>query len=98
MTPDELIVGHPVLWKGRNSYKVAMALVLDNWRLHIPDTVISVTEELIRDCVAVGYRDRPSFFDNLGRHKTIEFKLITDVHSVKTGGFVAATEDQQMQL
>jgi serine/threonine protein kinase len=88
----ELIVGRPAFPKDMDLRQIAAALVLDNWRLHIPDTVIPVTARLIRDCLAVGYRDRPSFTEILQRLEMRDFKLIPGVNSAEITEFVAAVE------
>jgi serine/threonine protein kinase len=90
----ELIVGRPAFQKGMDSRRVAQALVLDNWRPDIPDTVIPVTAKLIRRCLTVDYRDRPSFTEILQRLTRIDFELIAGVNSVKIDEFVAAIEYQ----
>jgi serine/threonine protein kinase len=92
----ELIVGRPAFPKNMTPLQVQEALVLDNWRLDIPDNVIPVTAELIRDCVALDYRDRPSFTEILQRLEVIDFKLIAGVNSVKIASFVTAIENQEM--
>jgi hypothetical protein len=58
----------------------------------IPDIGISIPAELIRDCLAVDYRDRPSFDYIFERLQAIEFKLILGVSSVKITKYVAAVE------
>jgi serine/threonine protein kinase len=65
----ELIVGHPVFPKDMNSYEMARALIQGTWRLDIPDTVSPLADKLIRDCLAVDYRDRSSFGDIIERLK-----------------------------
>jgi serine/threonine protein kinase len=88
----ELIVGRPVFPKDLNSRKVALALIMNDWRLDIPNTVIPITKALIRDCLAMDYRNRPSFDDILERLKEIEFQLIAGVRSVRITEFVKAVE------
>jgi serine/threonine protein kinase len=88
----ELIVGRPVFPKSMTAVKVVMQLMQDDWCPDIPDTVVQVTAELIRDCLALDYRDRPSFDDILERLKEMEFQLIAGVHSVRITEFVAAVE------
>jgi serine/threonine protein kinase len=88
----ELIVGRPVFPKDMNPYQVALLLIEGSWRLDIPDTVSPRAEELIRDCLAVDYRDRPSFDDILERLTMIGFRLMADVNSVKIVEFVAGVE------
>jgi serine/threonine protein kinase len=88
----ELIVGRPVFPEYMDSRQTGAALVFGKWHLDIPDNVIPVTAELIRDCLVLDYRDRPSFDDILERLKMIEFKLMADVNSRKITEFVAAVE------
>jgi hypothetical protein len=66
--------------------------VVTDWNPDIPDTVIHVAAELMRDCLAVDYHDRPLFDDILEQLKAIEFKLITGVNPVEITEFVAAVE------
>jgi hypothetical protein len=73
---------------------VVLSIARGKWHLDIPQTVIPVTAELIRDCLALDYRDRPSFTEILQRLIRIDFKLISGVNSVKIDEFVAAIEDQ----
>jgi hypothetical protein len=54
-----------------------------------------VTKELIRDCLALDYRRRPSFTEILQRLEAIGFKLIAGVNSVKIESFVTAIEHQE---
>jgi serine/threonine protein kinase len=89
----ELVVGHPVFPKDMNSYQMALVLILGTWRFNIPDIVSAVAEKLIRDCLVMDYRDRPSFDDILERVSKIEFKLMADVNSVKITEVVAGVED-----
>jgi serine/threonine protein kinase len=88
----ELILGRLLFSNDVSPYQVMLAMVQGNWRPGIPETVIPVTAELIRDCLAVDYRVRPLFDDILERLKEIEFKLIDGVNSVKITEFVAVVE------
>jgi hypothetical protein len=62
----------------------------------IPNTVIPVTDELIRAWLALEYRHRPSFIHFLQRLQAMEFKLMGDVNSVKIALFVTAIENEEM--
>jgi serine/threonine protein kinase len=88
----ELIVGRAVFLENRYPYKVPVALVLKDWRPDIPDTVVPVTKKLIRDCLALDYRDRPSFTEILQRLEAIDFKLMAGVNSVEITELVEAVE------
>jgi serine/threonine protein kinase len=85
----ELIVGRPIFPKDMSIHKVVVTLCGDDWHPDIPDTVIPVTAELIRDCLAANYRDRPSFTDIFVRLEAIKFKLMDGVNSEKIVEFAA---------
>jgi hypothetical protein len=91
----ELIVGHPAFPKGMDSRQVAAVLIVGNWRPDIPDTVIPVTAELIRDCLAADYHDRPWFTEILMRLEAIDFNLMDGVDSAKMEAFVKTIEDEE---
>jgi serine/threonine protein kinase len=93
----ELIIGRPVFPKNMNPYQMALAMVHDDWSPGIPYTVIPVTAELIQDCLAADYRNRPSFHDILERLEVIDFKLIAGVNSMKIAAFVAAFDEYEMR-
>jgi serine/threonine protein kinase len=65
----ELIVGHPIFPKRMTLHQVGRALVVDDWHPTIPDSVLPVAAELIRDCLAVDCRARPSFIGILQQLK-----------------------------
>jgi serine/threonine protein kinase len=88
----ELIIGRPVFPKCMGSYKIEMILQSDDWQLSIQDDVILSTAKLIRDCLAIDYRERPSFFEILGRLKSNQFKLMTGVNSAEIANFVDTIE------
>jgi serine/threonine protein kinase len=92
----ELIVGHPGFPKGVSPYSVIMMLGVDDWCPDIPDDVNSEAADLIRDCLAVEYRARPSFMSILHRLKTIEFELMAGVNSAKISEFVSTIEDREI--
>jgi TPR repeat protein len=92
----ELIVGRLLFPKDKSPYQAGIALIQSNWCPNIPDTVIPVTAELIRDCLALNYCDRPSFTEILQRLEMIDFKLMVGVNSVKITSFVTAIENQEM--
>jgi serine/threonine protein kinase len=94
----ELIVGRLAFSKDMDPRQVGAALLLDCWRPDIPDTVIPVTADLIRDCLALDYRNRPSFTEILQRLELIDFKLIACVNSVKIESFVTAIEKHECDL
>jgi serine/threonine-protein kinase len=94
----ELTVGHLAFSKDIDPRQVGAALLLDCWRPNIPDTIIPVTADLIRDCLALDYRQRPSFTEILQRLELIDFKLIAGVNSVKIESFVIAIENQELCL
>jgi serine/threonine protein kinase len=91
----KLIVGRSLFPKGKSPYRAGVEMIRGDWCPDIPNTVIPMTEELIRDCLALDYRHRPSFTDVLQRLEAIEFKLIADVESVKIESFVTAIEKQE---
>jgi serine/threonine protein kinase len=93
----ELIVDRLAFSKGM-TYHVALALIEGNWRPDIPDTVIPMTADLIRDCLALGYCKRPSSTEILQRLEAIDFKLIAGANSVKIESFVTSIENQEMCL
>jgi serine/threonine protein kinase len=88
----ELIIGRPVFPKDIHPYKVAAILGMDDWRPCIPDDTIPEAADLIRDCLAINYRDRPSFIDIVHRLKAVGFKLMPGVNSEKINKFVNKIE------
>jgi serine/threonine protein kinase len=92
----ELINGRPVFPKEMGLYKVASMVVADNWRPPIPDEDISEAAKLIRDCLSINYRLRPSFIEILHRLKAIKFKLIAGVNSEKIAKFVETIENDEI--
>jgi serine/threonine protein kinase len=84
----ELIIGRPVFPKRGHSYAAPRPLREDHWRPDIPDDVNSAAATLIRDCLAIDYRVRPSFIKILRRLKKMRFKLMTGVNSAKISEFV----------
>jgi serine/threonine protein kinase len=92
----ELIIGRPVFPKCVSAYTVMMMLSKDNWHPDIPDDVNPAAAILIRDCLAIDYRVRPSFIKILRRLKKMQFKLMTGVNSEKTAEFVNTIEDHEM--
>jgi serine/threonine-protein kinase len=91
----ELIVGHPIFPKSMSVYHVARGLVQEDWHPDIPDDVIPEAADLIRDCVATKYRDRPSFITILHRLQKIEFKLMPGVNSAKVAEFVRTIDESE---
>jgi serine/threonine protein kinase len=92
----ELIIGRPVFLKGLSPYTVMMMLSEDDWRPDIPDDVNPAAATLMRDCLAVDYRVRPSFIKILRRLKKMQFKLMTGVNSAKIAEFVNTIEDHEI--
>jgi hypothetical protein len=88
----ELIVGRPMFPKTKTILQVVRNLNNVDWKPNIPEFVIPEAAELIRDCVAIKYKDRPSFTDILNRLKEIQFKLMRDVNSAKITTFVDEIE------
>jgi TPR repeat protein len=91
----ELIVGRPGFPKRMTPYGVGKALIEDDWKPDIPENVIDGAAELIRDCLAVDHRDRPSFIDILHRLKEIQFQLMPGVNSTKVAAFVESIEEKE---
>jgi serine/threonine protein kinase len=89
----ELLLGHPIFRKGMTISQIGKALVNHDWELDIPEWVTPETEALIRDCLAVNPKDRPSFIEVFNRLELIRFKLLPDVNSVKIETFVKGIED-----
>jgi serine/threonine protein kinase len=98
MILDELILGRSAFQKEIGPLTVACALVQNDWCPDIPDTVVPVTNELIQDCLARDYHNRPSFTDILQRLEAIDFKLMSGVNLMKISEFIPAIEDQERQL
>jgi hypothetical protein len=73
-----------------------LALIQGDWCPNIPNIVIPVSDELIRDCLALDHRHRPSFTDVLQRLEAIDFKLMVGMNSAKIVSFVRAIEIQEM--
>jgi serine/threonine protein kinase len=92
----ELIIERPMFPQSMKPYHIMKALVHGKLRLDIPDTVFPATEELIRDCLALDYRNRPSFTGIVEQFEAMEFKLMEGVKSVKNAAFVAEIEKQEM--
>jgi serine/threonine protein kinase len=91
----ELIIGRPVFPKGVSPYTVMKLLSADDWCPDIPEYVNCAAADLIRDCLAVDYRVRPSFIDILDRLKRIQFKLMAGVNSEKIAEFVDMIEKRE---
>jgi serine/threonine protein kinase len=91
----ELIIGRPVFPNRRNPYAGLRPLSEDDWPPAIPDNVNSAAATLIRDCLAVNYRARPSFIKILRRLKKMRFELMTGVNSAKIAEFVKRIEDDE---
>jgi hypothetical protein len=72
-----------------------MMLSEDDWHPDIPDDVNPAAATLIRDCLAVDYRVRPSFIEILRRLKKMQFKLMTGVNSAKISAFVSTIDDHE---
>jgi hypothetical protein len=66
-----------------------------DWHADIPDSVLPEAADLIRDCVATKYRDRPSFIKILRRLKKMQFKLMRGVNSAKVAEFVNTIENNE---
>jgi serine/threonine protein kinase len=92
----ELIVGRPVFPKGVGVYRVMMTLSDEDWRPDIPDDVKPAAADLIRDCLAVDYRARPSFIEILHRLKEMQFKLMKGVNSAKIFEFVNTIDEREV--
>jgi sterile alpha motif and leucine zipper-containing kinase AZK len=88
----ELIIGWPRFPKSMTRMQILAALIKEDLKPNIPESVIPGAARLIRDCVAIKYEDRPSFTDILKRLKEIQFKLILDVNSAKITAFVDKIE------
>jgi serine/threonine protein kinase len=84
----ELIVGQPAFPKRMTPENVAGALIRGDWEPKIPDSVLPRTKELICDCLAPDYRERPSFSEILNRLEEMRFKLTAGVNSSKVTAFV----------
>jgi serine/threonine protein kinase len=93
----ELIIGRPVFPKGETLLRVVRALSTDDWKPDIPRSVVPEAAELIRDCLAIKYEDRPSFTDILKRLKEVQFKLMPDVNSAKITSFVDTIEQWETE-
>jgi serine/threonine protein kinase len=91
----ELIIGKPVFPKRMTVSQMALALIIEKWCPTIPDNVISATADLIRDCLAIHHRARPSFIGILHQLKAIGFKLMPGVNSEKITEFVKTIEDSE---
>jgi serine/threonine protein kinase len=89
----ELIIGRPIFPKDVRPYTVVAILGMDDWRPSIPHDTIPEAAQLIRDCLAINYRDRPSFIDILHRLKAVGFKLVPGVNSAKITTFVNTIEE-----
>jgi hypothetical protein len=72
-----------------------MMLSGDDWQPDIPDDINSAAAALIRDCLAVDYRVRPSFINILRRLKKMQFKLMRGVNSAKIAAFVNTIDDRE---
>jgi hypothetical protein len=64
------------------------AVVLRKFQTNIPNSVLPKTAELIQDCLAINYWERPSFTEILDRLEEMQFKLIARVNSSKLTAFV----------
>jgi serine/threonine protein kinase len=93
----ELFLGHPIFRKGMTIPQIGKALVNHDWELDIPEWVTPEAEALIRDCLAVNPKDRPSFIDIFNHLELIRFKLLPDVNSVKIEEFVAGIKDSEAE-
>jgi serine/threonine protein kinase len=92
----ELIIGRTAFSKRMTVSQMALALVINKWCPTIPSNVISATGDLIRDCLAIDYRARPSFIKILHRFKAIGFKLMPGVNSEKISEFVNSIENSEI--
>jgi serine/threonine protein kinase len=84
----EIIVGNPVFPRSMESGPIMGAIVLRHYRPDIPHWVLPTTANLIRDCWADDYLERPSFDEILDRLEEMRFKLIGRVNSLKLITFV----------
>jgi serine/threonine protein kinase len=91
----KLIVSPSFFPKDKNAYRAGVAMIQVDWCPDIPNTVIPVTDALIRDCLARDDRHRSSFKNGLQPVEAIEFKLMADVNSVEIESFVTAIENQE---
>jgi hypothetical protein len=92
----ELTVGCSAFPKSVNPYKILDVLLLHDSRPVIPDTVISMMAELIRDCLTLDYRKQPSLIEILQRLEAIDLPLIAGVNSVRIESFVTSIEKPEM--
>jgi serine/threonine protein kinase len=88
----ELITGRPLFSKDAQFHTVAHKRNAGNWCPNVPHNVFPAAAELIRDCLTIDYRDRPSFIDILYRLKAIRFELMAGVNSAKVVAFVEEIE------
>jgi serine/threonine protein kinase len=93
----EVIVGKPVFSRDMDFEEIAGALVLRQYRPEIPKWVLPKTAELICDCLAENYCERPSFNEILDRLEEMRFKLIPMVNSSKVAAFVKGMKDWEAQ-
>jgi serine/threonine protein kinase len=89
----EVIVGKPFFSRDMTSQQIMGAMVLRYYRPNIPNSILPETAELIRDCWAIDYSERPSFNDILDRLKEMRFKLLAKVNSSKLIAFVKEIEE-----
>jgi serine/threonine protein kinase len=91
----ELIVGHRAFPKSLSAQAVGRILVVGEWEPDIPEFVLAWTKDLLCDCLAMDYYDRPSFSEILFRLKEMRFKLMRGVSSLKIANFVKITESDE---
>jgi serine/threonine protein kinase len=84
----ELIVGQPVFSTNMTQQEIAAKMIMNDWQPEFPHSVRPRTKELICDCLAVKYWERPSFSDILDRMEEMRFKLMVGVNSSKMIAFV----------
>jgi hypothetical protein len=69
------IVGRSSFPKDKNLDRAGVAMIRNDWCQDIKNIVIPVTEELIRDCLALDYPHRTSFTEVLQQSKTMKCHL-----------------------
>jgi hypothetical protein len=88
----ELAAGRRAFPQKWNLTKIVMALVMEDWRPEIPDSVLPGTAQLISECWVVDFHDRPSFDEILCRLEGMRFNVVPGVNSRKIAEFVKETE------
>jgi serine/threonine protein kinase len=92
----EMVTGGRAFPVDLHHYRIA-SKVVEGDMPRIPDSVLPLAREMITDCWAAEFDDRPTFAVIVDRLREMEFKVMANVNSANLAGFVEKIEEWEIR-